>query len=438
MLVAAIGVNGLAIVAERDAVLVCDLSRSQEVKMLVERLKLASPRHLDFPAEPAESLIEGGRRLAEWLRLRSLPAWACLGQDAEGGFVEILGLDGRSIDAARRARVQPRQIQVFAEAGRQGWKGPWRGVVERGLARLDQVHLRPDGLMRALTGADGAPLDETAMVYDQAFLIFARAAAHVAGIGDGHEGRAIAVRDKLLADVPPDAGLVEHGSHPYQSNAHMHLLEAALAWEGAGGDAGWAALADRIVALAHRHFIDAEGGFLREFFSVDWSPAAGDDGDRVEPGHQFEWAWLLARYGRSRGDAAAIAAARRLYAFGLKGVGPRRLVAIDAMNADGSTRSRRARLWPQTEWLKAALILAELSEDGERMRLLADAATAQRAVWRYLTPEGLWRDKLLTDGTFIDEPAPASSFYHVMAAFSQMEATTRALGLDEGLRLRLD
>ena len=438
VLVAAIGVHDLAIVVEKDAVLVCDLARSQDVKKVVERLKKASPRHLDFPAAPSEGLMEGARRLSEWLRMRGLPVWSSLGQDEAGGFVEVLGLDGRPVDAVRRARVQPRQIQVFADAGRLGWNGPWRGVVARGLERMDAVHLRPDGLMRALTSADGTALDETALIYDQAFMMFARAAAHAAGLGEGHEAAAASARDRLLAAAPAEGGLVEQGEHPYQSNAHMHLLEASLAWEGAGGDAQWSALADRIVAQAHRYFIDVDGGFVREFFSPDWSPAAGDHGRLVEPGHQFEWAWLLARYGRSRGDTDAIVAARRLYAFGLKGVGPRRQVAIDALNADGSTRSRRARLWPQTEWLKAALILAELSDDGERTRLLADAATAQRALWRYLTPEGLWRDKLLTNGTFIDEPAPASSFYHVMAAFSQLEATTRALGLDDGLSLRLD
>lgn len=49
MMVVAIGVSRLAIVVERDAVLVCDLSRSQDVKKVIERLRSASPRHLDFP-----------------------------------------------------------------------------------------------------------------------------------------------------------------------------------------------------------------------------------------------------------------------------------------------------------------------------------------------------------------------------------------------------
>lgn len=62
MVVAAIGVRNLAIVAERDAVLVCDLSRAQDVKAVVARLRsltgadaatlqAATP---DFPQTPLE------------------------------------------------------------------------------------------------------------------------------------------------------------------------------------------------------------------------------------------------------------------------------------------------------------------------------------------------------------------------------------------------
>ena len=124
------------------------------------------------------------------------------------------------------------------------------------------------------------------------------------------------------------------------------------------------------------------------------------------------------------------ATARRLYDIGRLGVSQRPSVALDALNDDMTVRSRRARLWPQTEWLKAALILAESAEDGAREILLADAAAALRAVWLYLTPEGLWRDKRLPDGTFIDEPAPASSFYHLLSAFEQLSSTLAILGHD--------
>ena len=431
ILVAALGVKNLAIVVEEDAVLVCDLGHSQGVKKVVDRIKTTSPRHLDFPAAPQETLAEGGARFADWMRLKALPTWSSLGQCTDGAFAEVLSLEGRPLALPRRARVQARQIFVYANAGINGWQGPWRGIVERGLNRLYGDYLKEDGLCRATLTSDGAPLDDTAYLYDQAFVLFALSAARSAGIKDPTlEDRAVKLRDALLAAGPQTGGLIEAGDQPYQANAHMHLLEACLGWEAAGGDAGWTALADRIVDLALTKFIDAEGGFLREFFGADWSPAAGEDGRLVEPGHQFEWAWLLARVGRTRGRSDITAAALRLYAAGRAGVLDRPVIAVDAMNDDGTIRSRRARLWPQTEWLKASLILAEAATDGERQAFIEDAAKALRALWLYLTPEGLWHDKHLPQGGFIDEPAPASSFYHIAAAFSQLMQTGRAEGLE--------
>jgi mannose-1-phosphate guanylyltransferase/mannose-6-phosphate isomerase len=431
IMVAALGVRNLAIIAEKDAVLVCDLSRAQDVKRIVERLKVASPQHLDFVRPVPETLAVGGRRFADWLRLRALPTWSSLGQDANGVFAEVIGLDGRLVNTARRARVQARQIYVFAQAGQLGWAGPWRRCVDEGVARLIADYLRPDGLCRTLLAADGAPLDETAMVYDQAFVMFALAMAKGAGCAEPTlEARAVTIRDLLRAGAQPNGGLIEGGDDAYQSNCHMHLLEACLAWEEAGGDAGWTELADQVVALARSTFIDAQGGFLREFFGADWKPAAGEAGRLVEPGHQFEWAWLFARYARARGDASALEVARKLYAHGNSGVIERLAVAVDAMNEDDSIRSQRARLWPQTEWLKASLILAEMSTDGERQACLDNAAAAQRALWFYLSEDGLWRDKRLPDRKFIDEPAPASSFYHIMAAFRQLSDTAASSDID--------
>jgi mannose-1-phosphate guanylyltransferase/mannose-6-phosphate isomerase len=436
VMVAALGVRNLAIVVEPDAVLVCDLPRAQDVKKVVERLRLASPRHLDFETPPPEPLAEGARRFADWLRLRALPTWATLGQDEGGAFVEALARDGRPVIQARRARVQARQIHVCAQAGLLGWSGPWRRAAEMGLERLQREYLREDGLCRTLLAPDGTSLDDTAMLYDQAFVLLALATARAAGLDAGVEATALRLRARLVVQALPNGGFREAGEHPYQANAHMHLLEACLAWEAAGGDAGWATLADQIVQLALDRFIDPEGGFLREFFDDQWRPAPGEDGRLVEPGHQFEWAWLLTRYGRERADVRALEAAHSLYAAGRRGVSPRAQVALDALNADGSVRSHRARLWPQTEWLKAALILAEAAVDGDRQRLLEDAAAAMRALWLYLTPDGLWRDKHLPDGGFIDEPAPASSLYHIVAGFTQLDETGRTLSLTTGSGLR--
>ncbi|MFT6428228.1 MAG: mannose/cellobiose epimerase-like protein (N-acyl-D-glucosamine 2-epimerase family) [Brevundimonas sp.] len=430
VLVAAVGVSDLAIVVERDAVLVTDLARSQDVRKIVSRLEGLSPRHLDFPQTPQETLEQGAVRFAAWMRQTALPTWCTLGQNAEGGFEELLAQDGRRLSASRRTVVQARQLQVYSAAGRLGWPGPWSSVVTSGLAWTEQRLMKADGRLRTRLSVSGTPEDDTTTIYDQAFLLFALADISIAVPAASVEDQAAQIRDQVVASMDAGGGVVETGDHPYQANAHMHLLEAALAWEDAGGDSSWAGLSDRIVALAKRRFIDSDTGKIREFFSSDWSPAAGADGSLIEPGHQFEWAWLLARYARARADAQTLEVAWRLFEAGLNGVDPSRGVAIDAMDIDGSIRSARARLWPQTEWLKAALILASSSDDGRRDLCLMQAARAQRALSRYLTPVGLWRDKMLESGDFIDEPAPASSLYHIMAAYSQVRATLGALRPD--------
>ena len=429
VLVAALGVSNLAIIAEADAVLVCDISRAQEVKRVVDRIRAIAPQYLDFNRPAPESLESGAARFADWMRLRALPLWATIGQQESGAFLEAVSLDGRAFPSVRRTRVQARQIQVFAQAGLLGWAGPWRTHVTTGLECLFKSYRRNDGLFRTLLAADGGPLDETAMVYDQAFVLLALATATTAGVTHPDiDQTATTIRLHLMSTVLPNGALIEAGPHPYQANAHMHLLEACLAWEDAGGDSGWTDLSDRLVALARSVFIDAEG-FVREFFAPDWSAAPGEDGGLVEPGHQFEWAWLLARYAARRGDEAVRADAECLYRWGMKGIAASRQVAVDAMNKDGSIRSDRARLWPQTEWAKAALILSNTTTDGARANFLMDAASAQRAIWRYLTPDGLWQDKMTTDGSFIDEPAPASSLYHLMGVVGQVSATTNTAGL---------
>jgi mannose-6-phosphate isomerase len=191
----------------------------------------------------------------------------------------------------------------------------------------------------------------------------------------------------------------------------MHLFEAALDWEAAGGGPAWAALADEIADLALGRFIDPASGALREFFDADWRPRGGEAG-LIEPGHQFEWAWLLEGWGALRGHDGARAAARRLFAVGRQGFDPVRGVVANALWDDLSVRDAGARLWPQTEHLKAALVLGEAEP----------ALQAANGLAQYLdTPaRGVWRERMRPDGGFLEEPAPATSLYHLFLAVREL------------------
>ena len=369
--------------------------------------------------------------MKRWLFEDALPLWATTGVDAAtGGFEELIDLEGRAVPAVRRARVQARQVYVYATAGALGWDGPWRPVMERGLAWFVARWRRPDGLFRTKVNADGSPNDDATFLYDQAFALFSMAA--VAKAVPDREAElaadAAALLDAIEANLALPAGGFREADaeRPYQSNPHMHLFEASLAWAEVTGDPRWNGMADTVAGLCRRHFLDPRTGALREFFDADWNAAAGPDGRIVEPGHQLEWAWLMQRWSLARGDADGRAAAERLFEIGsVQGVDTTRNVAFNALDDTLTPLDLSARLWPQTERIKAALIMARTgSSEWMRSKAAKQAADGVRGLQQYLdvaTP-GLWRDKLQTNGGFIEEPAPASSFYHIICACADLFA----------------
>lgn len=419
--VAVVGVRNVAVIVEDDAVLVCDLEHSQEVKKVVQYVGDVSPAHLDFHSSDISNFSTKAKTFSAWMTQRALPIWATLGVQSEGVFAEELTYDGDAVECDHRVRVQARQLFVFAEAGRLGWRGPWKTIVENGLNGFRKFCCNDDGSLRALLSSSFEPVSVRASVYDNAFGMFALAHVYSAGIEQeyclSNAGKILKyLESKLLLN----GALEEEGDHPFQSNSHMHLLECALAWENLTDDKRWSAMADRIVQLCVNTFIDPEDNALREFFTADWKRSNSDYGKRVEPGHQFEWAWLLQRYGMRRNDKAILETSKRLYAVGSGGVWKEAGVLSDAMDPQGNLKECRARLWPQTEWLRAALLFARQAEGKERENYLKDAERALDAINLYLMENGLWQDQLVGQGVFSATNAKASSFYHIMGAYAEL------------------
>ena len=401
---AVVGVSDVAVVVEGPNILVCGLQASQSVKTAVDRLE---------PRRMFADLDEASQWCRRWLFASALPIWSTLGVDHEaGGYRERLTLTGDPVDAPRRGRLQGRQIYAFATGGLLGWQGPWRQAALEGVRFLKASFLRPDGLFRTLVARDGSSLDDAAAFYDQTFALLGLATLSVAAPEiEGLRALADGVREGLESLRVPAGGFREIGDLPYQSNPHMHLFEACLAWDEAGVEP-WGALADEVAELALDRFIDQDSGYLLEFFEADWTPAHGEAGRRVDVGHQFEWAWLLHRWGSRRGRPDAVEAARRLYRGGRKGVDPKRNCAMNELWTDSTVKDPVARLWPQTEHLKAALVLGTEQE----------ALEAANCLRTYLeTPvAGVWRDRLRPDGGFMDEAAPGTSLYHLICAIQEL------------------
>jgi mannose/cellobiose epimerase-like protein (N-acyl-D-glucosamine 2-epimerase family) len=366
-------------------------------------------------------------QLCSWLCDAAFPLWSTAGVDPAGGFHERLAQNGQPLVEPRRSRVNPRQAYCFAMAPSLGWRGDSAGLIKHALDYFVTRYQRSDGLFRTLVAADGSPLDDRALLYDQAFALLAFNVAAAGGESRAkRERQSLELHARVMKSMKRAGQGFESGvpaSLPLQSNPHMHLFEASLAGcEVCSDSSVWKPLSDEIAELALSKFVDAETGALREFFDEQWKPAPGIPGRIVEPGHQFEWAWLLLRWGGAK-NARARAVALKLIEIG-ETHGVRHGLVTNSLLDDFSAHDASARLWPQTERLKAAAIAARLT--GEAKYFSMTVAAADRLM-RYLDCPipGLWYDRIDPQGNIVDEPAPASSFYHLVAAIAEISALAR-------------
>jgi len=369
------------------------------------------------------TINEVERAARGWLLDVAAPLWAVRGRTASGLFAERISQEGKPDPAYFRSFVQARHIFSFVAAGRLGWAGPWRELVTQTIDALVANARRADGFFVHRLDVDARPLDPRADLYDQAFILFAL------GTAGGALGRAdLFDRAEELLDTiecnwsHPMGGFAEGeiaDPRVRRQNPHMHLLEAFLALYEASARPRFLAAALAIAEVADKHFIDPECGALLEYFTHDFDAAPGTEGLIAEPGHCFEWAWLferLANFGWSRGAELS----DRLTGFARRyGLCEVRGVAINAVLTDGVQHDDAARLWPQTERIKAAV--ARLARTGDAAEA-AEAVRAVRGLERYfdVSMPGLWRDKLAADGSWTEEPAPGSSLYHISCAYAEL------------------
>jgi mannose-6-phosphate isomerase len=151
----------------------------------------------------------------------------------------------------------------------------------------------------------------------------------------------------------------------------------------------------------------------------------------IEPGHQFEWSWLLARWSVACGRKDAFEVARWLAEIGeMHGVDRDRGVAVNALDARLAVSDPRARLWPQTERIKAwnAMSVHPSNSPNEQRRAAALVPLAIAGLQPYLAvnPAGLWYEIMTEDGGFLDEPVKASSLYHLTCAAHAVASTAGA------------
>ncbi len=369
---------------------------------------------------------DGARdRVRAWLSGDALPLWAEKGVEPNGAFLEQLTTDGApDPDAVRRIRVQARQVYVFAQATLLGL-GDWRDEAAHGLEWLVKKGWdeKDGGFFHHLNG-DGTVANGKKDTYDHAFVLFALAHAKLVdphGIADTWIGKTMEYIERDLTDADAPGALAFHEGVPRvlprRQNPHMHLTEAFLALHNATGDSAYLERAGKLVDLFRSHFFHKETDTLAEFFTDDFKPVEGDPGLIVEPGHHFEWVYLLDAYA----DAAlkeTLPEAEALFAVArARGIDPVSGLVYDEIWRDGGTAKETKRMWPQTEALRAHVIRAK-----DDSLLVSAAEEWLDRIFRYYldpAPAGTWRDVMGADNRPVEgKPIPASTFYHVLSAFS--------------------
>ena len=341
-----------------------------------------------------------------WLFDTALPLWAGQGVDSDTHlFYEALDFHGNDGGFETvRSRVQARQIYVFASAHAAGWSGPALELAEAGFFVMRAGGWRTGKGWAARLDRQGNGLDWQGDLYDQAFVLLALARLfEVTGAPEyqRHIDETLAFIDTELKD--------EHGGYsenlgrvtPRRQNSHMHLLEAFLALSTATGDDAFIARAQGTLDLFATHFVNAENQGVHEMFDAAWHRVPGG----LEPGHIFEWSYLLTWLSFCADDAPLIDQARDLFTYakasGLSHDG----FAVDAIDEDARVTLPTRRLWPQTEYLRALQLFAP--GEYERFQALVFDSYLDTDV------NGLWHDKYNLDGGLDCVRVPASSLYHL-------------------------
>ena len=156
-----------------------------------------------------------------------------------------------------------------------------------------------------------------------------------------------------------------------------------------------------------------------EYFKDDWTLALGDVGAIVEPGHMFEWVWLLRQYQKLTGIDTSVYADtffHKALAIGLDAQG----LIYDAVTSDGRILQPTKRLWPLTELIKAGYAQAAV---GDALGEVVAERAIQTLFTYYLDVPcvGLYVDKLDANNAVADANAPASTLYHLMVATVEAE-----------------
>ncbi|HEX7910412.1 MAG TPA: AGE family epimerase/isomerase [Paraburkholderia sp.] len=363
---------------------------------------------------PATSTVALATTLRDHFAGVVLPMWRGPGFNTalKLPYEALSGEDQQPLPAERyRAMACARQLFVFSQAG----DAAHAQVLFDSLLHTFQ-DARHGGWFYSVD-AQGAPLDTTKDLYTHAFVVFAcaeygRRSGNRAALEVVHDTSEL-IQSRFAADgdlfnAALSADFAGVTGTPIQ-NPLMHLTEAWLAAREATRDNTFDAALRRLAGAVARHFVHEPTGCIAEL------PIGADD-NRLEPGHQFEWFWLIKQADAMfEGLGLAEALPRALRFAQQHGVDRETGGVCASLDETGRIKDTTQRIWAQTEYLRA------LASHGEPASLAALPQQIERFQQRFLRPQG-WFECKTQAGVVARADMPSTTPYHLATAYAALPA----------------
>lgn len=351
---------------------------------------------------------------------KSLSVWASCGYDSMfGGYVEALDLNAQPLyNLDKRFRIHPRTI--FSHAAGTFW-GYYNGLATAEAAfefMINKCWLT-DGGFATLSDRKGNIIDSSIKTYDHAFVMLGLGWLYKVTNNPLHKKWLLHTWDMLNSRLlHRDTGFITSIPHikgPIrEQNPHMHMLEAALNLVELFDEDIWRTAAKRLYTLFEKYFVLPHEGKLREFFNDNWMPDIYK-GSNLNPGHHYEWTWILQKYESLMNEQTPMIDS--VYQFALLGSNSAGL-GYDETDFDGNPIRNTHRLWVQTEVLKAHIAMYKRTQN---TTYLINVHYAWEILFNHylINDKGIWYDQLDNNLNVISHNAPTSSLYHVLIALHE-------------------
>ncbi|MDN3223391.1 AGE family epimerase/isomerase [Pseudomonas nunensis] len=255
----------------------------------------------------------------------------------------------------------------------------------------------------------GAPLDQRKDLYTHAFILFA--CAHYwdkvrEPLVESVLNAALEVISQRFAtdDGLYEACLERDWSSPQTGplqNPLMHLAEAFLATLSVREDAAAQGALVELCTAMQKHFIDPQTGVLME------KPLGAVD-NWFEPGHQFEWYFLLESSPLLRGSALHASLDRAFALTEQLGVDPQTSAVRAMLDLDGRPKDGTERIWAQAEYLRALTL-----RPGSEAAVLRQLQALQQ---QFLHDSG-WYECRDAVGEVSRKDMPSTTPYHLATCY---------------------